>query len=163
MGTNFYPQPLCWWAGNCSIRPEPDPLPSLAAVFRFRQWRLVVGGGGPVRSCGTSGERGVTEWPPIEGKAAVLVAFWSAGLDKKYRGWRRVARGWLSRKEGAGKKTGGGGRVPLLSGGEEVEGGGLERHTTWQGGGGGGGDVRAARSGCLGVRSARRAAGGGGL
>jgi hypothetical protein len=80
----------------------------------------------------------VTEWPPIEGKAAVLVAFWSAGLDKKYRGWRRVARGWLSRKEGAGKKTGGGGRVPLLSGGEEVEGGGLERHTTWPGGGGGG-------------------------
>jgi hypothetical protein len=26
---NFYPQPLCWWAGNYSIRPEPDPLPTL--------------------------------------------------------------------------------------------------------------------------------------
>jgi hypothetical protein len=29
MGTNFYPQPLCWRTGNCSTRPEPDPLPSL--------------------------------------------------------------------------------------------------------------------------------------
>jgi hypothetical protein len=29
-GTNFYLQPLCWRAGNCSTRPEPDPLPSLA-------------------------------------------------------------------------------------------------------------------------------------
>jgi hypothetical protein len=26
---NFYLQPLCWRAGNCSTRPEPDPLPSL--------------------------------------------------------------------------------------------------------------------------------------
>jgi hypothetical protein len=29
MGTNFYPQPLCWQAGNFSTRSEPDPLPSL--------------------------------------------------------------------------------------------------------------------------------------
>jgi receptor kinase-like protein len=29
MGTNFYPQPLYWWAGNYSTRSEPDPLPSL--------------------------------------------------------------------------------------------------------------------------------------
>jgi hypothetical protein len=29
-GTNFYPQPLYWRAGNCSTRSEPDPLPSLA-------------------------------------------------------------------------------------------------------------------------------------
>jgi hypothetical protein len=25
MGTNFYPQPLCWWAGNCSTRPVAIP------------------------------------------------------------------------------------------------------------------------------------------
>jgi hypothetical protein len=28
--TNFYPQPLCWRAGNCSTRPESDSLPSLS-------------------------------------------------------------------------------------------------------------------------------------
>jgi hypothetical protein len=28
-GTNFYPQTLCWRAGNYSTRPEPDPLSSL--------------------------------------------------------------------------------------------------------------------------------------
>jgi hypothetical protein len=30
-GTNFYPQPLYWRAGNCSTRPKPDSLPSLFA------------------------------------------------------------------------------------------------------------------------------------
>jgi hypothetical protein len=29
---NFYPQPLCWRADNCSIQSEPDPLPSLATT-----------------------------------------------------------------------------------------------------------------------------------
>jgi hypothetical protein len=29
IGMNFYPRPLCWWADNYSIRPEPDPLPTL--------------------------------------------------------------------------------------------------------------------------------------
>jgi hypothetical protein len=29
-GINFYPQRLCSRTGNCSTRPEPDPLPSLA-------------------------------------------------------------------------------------------------------------------------------------
>jgi hypothetical protein len=32
-GTNFYPYPLCWRAGNCSTRPEPDPLPSLNGAW----------------------------------------------------------------------------------------------------------------------------------
>jgi hypothetical protein len=31
MGTNFYPQPLCWRVGNCSTRREPDLLASLVA------------------------------------------------------------------------------------------------------------------------------------
>jgi hypothetical protein len=32
-GINFYPQPLCWRAGNCSTRSEPDPLPSLLLAW----------------------------------------------------------------------------------------------------------------------------------
>jgi hypothetical protein len=37
-GTNFYPQSLCWRAGNYSTRPEPDPLPSLISDTGFTQF-----------------------------------------------------------------------------------------------------------------------------
>jgi hypothetical protein len=32
MCMTFYPQSLCWRAGNCSTWPEPDPLPSVFAT-----------------------------------------------------------------------------------------------------------------------------------
>jgi hypothetical protein len=34
MGINFYLQRLCSRAGNCSTRPEPDPLPSLHGALQ---------------------------------------------------------------------------------------------------------------------------------
>jgi hypothetical protein len=43
-GTNFYPRPLCWRAGNCSNRPEPDPFPSLSTVLSLGLWQLLMKG-----------------------------------------------------------------------------------------------------------------------
>jgi hypothetical protein len=40
-GTNFYPQPLCWRADNCSTRLEPDPLSSLRVATFYQHHSFV--------------------------------------------------------------------------------------------------------------------------
>jgi hypothetical protein len=47
-GTNFYSQHFCWRAGNCSTRPEPDPLPSLSSTSlicqKLMRWLAIFEG-----------------------------------------------------------------------------------------------------------------------
>jgi hypothetical protein len=91
MSTNFYPQPLCWRAGNCSTRPEPDPLPSLLDHYRFNVLHAW---------CGDSGGKNNFDLTALCGMPSVSVGNRSAyvswdGVHHTEPANHFIADGWL--------------------------------------------------------------------